>query len=368
VPTRILCVAGTRPEAIKLAPVLKGMESRPNNFDVRLCVTAQHREMLDSVISFFRLQVHYDLNLMLPDQDLNQLSAGILNGLHDVISHFQPEWMCVQGDTTSTLMGALAAHNSRVKLMHVEAGLRSFNKHSPYPEEMNRVLISRITDLHFAPTERARQNLIDEGVVSNVWLTGNTAIDALNLGLGIRRGQPLEIDGLDQRHPFILVTCHRRENFGAPIRQICQAIATIARRFPSNQILFPVHLNPNIRRPAFDVLGDVPNVVLVGPLGYGDLISALSACYLVLTDSGGLQEEAPSLGKPVLVLRDVTERLEGIEAGTSKLVGTDEDRIVAAVSELLRDDTAYRQMAKASSPYGDGRATEHIIAALLPHL
>lgn len=365
---RTLFVFGTRPEAIKLAPVIEGMSRRPDLFEVIVCVSAQHREMLDQVLTFFDVSVDYDLDVMQPNQDLNKVSVRILDGLDHVISTTRPELLCVQGDTTTTLMGALAAYYSQLKLMHVEAGLRSGRKDAPFPEEMNRILTSHLADFHFAPTAAAQEHLAKEGITSNVWVTGNTGIDALHLGLrrlanmGGRELPPIE--GLDSDRPLILVTSHRRESFGEPFARITRAIKRVARQFPLIQILFLVHLNPNIRRVAFDELSGVANLFLADPIDYPDLLWTLKASVLVITDSGGLQEEAPALGKPVLVLRDVTERMEGVEAGTAKLVGTDEDAIVSAASTLLTDDAEYRRMAKAVNPYGDGKATERIIAAL----
>jgi UDP-N-acetylglucosamine 2-epimerase (non-hydrolysing) len=359
---KTMFVFGTRPEAIKLAPVIQGMLERPKSFEAMVCVTAQHREMLDQALTFFGLPVHYDLNVMRPNQNLNTVAARILEQLGDVIRDERPDIVCVQGDTVSTLMGALAAFYSQARVMHVEAGLRSGRKDAPFPEEINRVLTSHITDFHFAPTEAARAHLATEGITSNVWVTGNTAIDALHLGLariGAGGAQDLRSIGpLDPDRRLVLVTSHRRESFGEPFARILRAIGRIASNFPDVQVLFPVHRNPNVQRVARRDLSGISNVVL----------QALRACTIVITDSGGLQEEAPALGKPVLVLRDVTERMEGVRAGTAKLVGTDDVKIVAAAETLLTDARAYSQMAQAVNPYGDGRATERIIAALLAML
>jgi UDP-N-acetylglucosamine 2-epimerase (non-hydrolysing) len=288
--------------------------------------------------------------------------------LSEVISATRPDLVIVQGDTATTLMGAIAAHNAQSRLMHVEAGLRSGRKDAPFPEEMNRILVSHLADFHCAPTETASANLRNAGIVANVWVTGNTGIDALEMGLARLANMEADgialMNGLDTNRPLILVTCHRRENFGKPFERIVCALKRVASEFPQTQILFPVHPNPNIRRVATKKLSGIDNIFLVDPLDYIELLSVLNACFMVVSDSGGLQEEAPALGKPVLVLRDVTERTEGIDAGTAKLVGTNEGAIFSAISELLTDEKKYKKMANAVNPYGDGKATARIIATL----
>ena len=371
--TRVLLIFGTRPEAIKLAPVIKRMTALPDLFDVKICVTAQHRVMLDSVLAFFEIQVDYDLDLMRPNQNLNLLSGRMLEGLHQVLASYQPQLIVVHGDTTTSLIGALAAHHARIELVHVEAGLRSFDRYAPCPEETNRILISRIADYHFAPTAAAQQNLFNEGIVNRVWLTGNTAIDAIHLGLEKLSGVDDDVSPIIRMHDgdgkLIFVTCYRRENFGESLVRICRAIRQIAFRFPCARILFPVHLNPAVQRSVHRELANIANVSLIGLLNYGNLIIALKASHIVLTDSGGLQEEAPAFNKPVLVLREVTERTEGIECGTARLVGTNVESIVASVSELLVNDVVYQKMAQAPNPYGDGHAAERIVASLRePHV
>lgn len=361
---RIAVVFGTRPEAIKLAPVIEALRNRSREFEVFVCVTAQHREMLDQVLSFFEIKPDYDLNLMQSGQTLNQLSARLIKGLNEVLLDVQPDLVCVQGDTTTTMIGALVAFHLGIKVVHVEAGLRSGRKDSPFPEEVNRILTGHIADFHFAPTITAETNLHREGISDNIWVTGNTAIDALNLGLKkLQNDQSkmlADLDFIDNQKRLILVTGHRRESFGRPFQRIVDAIRQVAERFPDVQIAFPVHLNPQVRELVYDQLSAVPNIHLTGPVDYPTLIWLLRASYLVLTDSGGIQEEAPTLGKPVLVMREVTERMEGIAAGTAELVGSDTDKIVAAVSRLLSDDSEYQKMARAVNPYGDGHAADMI--------
>ena len=368
---RILVIFGTRPEAIKLAPVIKALQRRSGHFRVHVCVTGQHREMLDQVLGFFDITPDFDLRVMKPDQTLNELSARLFVGLDDVIRNVGPDMALVQGDTTTTMVGAIAAYHSAVKVAHVEAGLRSGRKDSPFPEEINRKLVGHIADFHFAPTDAARQNLRNEGITDNVWITGNTAIDALHFGLNrLQTGlasASSDIEIVDQSKRMILVTSHRRESFGEPFERIVTAIRTLAKRFPDVQIVFPVHLNPQVRDIVFKRLCDHSNIALLDPVDYPTLIWLMKSCYIVLTDSGGIQEEAPGLGKPVLVMREVTERMEGIEAGTAMLVGSDADKIVSAASTLLTDESAYKKMATAVNPYGDGHSAERIVDLLETH-
>jgi len=365
---KILFVYGTRPEAIKMAPlVLKVAESR--FLQPVVCLTGQHRTMLDQVNTFFNIQGDFDLNVMSPDQSLVTMTAKILHGVAAVIGECIPDLMIVQGDTTSAFAGALAAYYQKVRVAHLEAGLRSWSKYSPFPEEINRSLIGHIADLHFAPTQSARENLAREGVVSDVFVVGNTVIDALLLGLQIigKSGEDAlkdQFHSIDFSKRLILVTGHRRESFGAPFERICAALATIARAHEECMIVYPVHLNPSVRDPVYRILGNINNIVLLEPLNYSHLIWLMSRCELVLTDSGGIQEEAPSLGKPVLVMRDVTERMEGVAAGTARLVGTDTETIVREALKLLEDKSAYESMARAINPYGDGNASPRIVEIL----
>lgn len=361
-----LFVFGTRPEAIKLAPLIYQCEKRKNELDARVCVTAQHRQMLDDVLGFFKIKPHYDLNMMKPNQSLFDITINGLKGLEGVLGDYRPDNIFVQGDTTTVLAGALAGFYTGAKASHVEAGLRSSNKFSPYPEEMNRILAGHLSDFHFAPTETAARNLLNEGIKENVWVVGNTVIDALFLGLGIIRQAGEEeyfrfFDFADFSKRIILVTCHRRESFGKPFENICLALEELAAGFPDIQIIYPVHLNPNITEPAHRILGNRKNIHLIKPLTYPNLIWLMNKAYFVLTDSGGIQEEAPSLGKPVLVMRDVTERIEGVEAGTAKLVGTSREKILTEAVRLLTDQVAYEAMAKAVNPYGDGTASQQIM-------
>jgi len=355
---------GTRPEAIKLAPLVREFRKRPKIFDVRVCVSAQHREMLDQVLSFFGIVPEFDLDIMRPNQSLYDILGRSLHGVRDVLRSFHPDYLIVQGDTTTTFTGALAAFYEKVGVIHVEAGLRSFDKYSPFPEEMNRVLTTRLTDLHFAPTEKARQNLLEESVPEDrIFVVGNTGIDALFLCLRkLSRKSPGDFEALkpvDFSKKIILVTGHRRESFGKPFENICQALKQIA-RVDDVEIVYPVHLNPNVRKPVYEILKGVSNVHLIEPLDYPSFVWMMNRSHLIVTDSGGVQEEAPSLGKPVLVMRDVTERVEGIEAGTAKMVGTSKNRIVRETLGLLRDEAAYNRMARAVNPYGDGTACERI--------
>lgn len=366
---KLLFIFGTRPEAIKMAPLIKLAESKPYKFEVSVCITAQHREMLDQVMNFFEIKANHDLNLMKPNQDLFALTSDCLKELKNIIDIEQPDLILVQGDTTTAFVGALAGFYSKVKVAHIEAGLRSGDKQSPFPEEGNRTLIGGIADYHFAPTDNSVDALKQENIKSNVYKVGNTVIDALLLGLDIinRSGEKHYNDYFSWANfnkKIILVTSHRRENFGKPLENICIALARIAKEFPEIQIIFPVHLNPNVRLTVNNILLNINNVKLIEPLDYPYLIWLMQKSYIIITDSGGIQEEAPSLGKPVLVTRDVTERIEGIEAGTAKLVGTDENLIFHEVSRLFNEPEYYKGFANVSNPYGDGKASEYILSYL----
>lgn len=362
---KILSIFGTRPEAIKLAPVLAELNQR--NVTSVVCVTAQHREMLDQVLALFAIQPDYDLAIMQPNQSLAALTARALTSLDDVLRLEKPDWILVQGDTTTVMTAALAAFYHQVKVGHVEAGLRSFDKYQPFPEEINRRIASSISDLHFAPTALSKQNLLREGVPeTNILVTGNTVIDAL-LQVAPKPydwdSSPLAVIPRDKR--LILVTAHRRENFGAPLVNICAALRTIAERYGDVHLVYPVHLNPRVQTVVYESLGNIANITLLPPLEYLPLVQLLKHSYLVVTDSGGIQEEAPGLGKPVLVLREVTERPEGVAAGTVKLVGTDKNNITREIELLLTDKAEYDRMARAVNPYGDGRASARIVTKLL---
>ncbi|WP_052315141.1 non-hydrolyzing UDP-N-acetylglucosamine 2-epimerase [Thiocystis violascens] len=369
-PPRILTVFGTRPEAIKMAPVVRALAADPA-FDSRVCVTAQHRQMLDQVLQLFEIQPDFDLDLMQPGQDLTDITANVLIGLRSVLSNFQPDLVLVHGDTTTTCAAALASYYQRIPVGHVEAGLRTGNIYSPWPEEMNRRLTGNLTELHFAPTERARDNLLREGVnAERITVTGNTVIDALldvvqrlRADDGLRQGLLSQFDFLDPARRLILVTGHRRENFGEGFERICASLATLARR-PDVQIVYPVHLNPNVQEPVRRLLGASDKIHLIAPLDYLPFVALMDRADLLITDSGGVQEEAPSIGKPVLVMRDTTERPEAVEAGTVRLVGTDTVAIVREATRLLDDPDAYRAMSRAHNPYGDGQAAARILATL----
>lgn len=363
---RVMTVIGTRPEAIKMAPVVRALEAE-GGVAHRLCVTAQHRAMLDQVLHLFDLQVHEDLDLMRPDQQLAELTARAVVEVHRVVARERPDWVLVQGDTTTAMAAALAAFYAGVKVGHVEAGLRSFDKRQPFPEEVNRRIAGIIADAHFAPTNRSKGNLLREGVPADtIVVTGNTVIDAV-LAMARRpfdpRGTVLAQVPEDGR--LVLVTCHRRENFGPPLQEIFGAILDLARCFPDLHFVYPVHPNPNVRDVARAYLGTCPAVTLTEPLEYLPLVHLLQRSTLVLTDSGGLQEEAPGFGKPVLVMREVTERPEGVDAGTVRLVGASRTRITAEASRLLSDPVAYRVMASRTNPYGDGNAAARIVDWLL---
>jgi UDP-N-acetylglucosamine 2-epimerase (non-hydrolysing) len=362
---RILFVFGTRPEAIKLAPLITEFCRFRDTFDTKICITAQHREMLDQILRFFEITPGFDLDIMRPGQSLFDVTISALKGMEDVLQKSSPDWVVVQGDTTTVLAASLAAYYSKVKVAHIEAGLRSFNKYSPFPEEVNRVVTSRLADIHFSPTENAKENLTREGIQEkDIFVVGNTVIDALawrGKGKASDRKFRRFLKGMDIQvlRRNWSVTGHRRESFGEPFNNICNAIKELSKR-DDVSIVYPVHLNPNVRKPVFEILQGLKNVYLIKPLEYPAFIWLMDRSYLILTDSGGVQEEAPSLGKPVLVMRDVTERTEGIEAGTAKLVGTDKTRIFKEATLLLDDESCYRAMSNKNNPYGDGKSSERI--------
>ncbi len=354
---------GTRPEAIKMAPVVAELERRLGSVESHVCVTAQHREMLDQVLDVFGMRPEYDLGVMRADQSPGGVTAAVLLGLDPVLSELEPDLILVHGDTTTTMAASLAAFYRKVPVGHVEAGLRTHDPYSPFPEEMNRVVTDALSTYHFAPTRTSRENLISEGVSPrSITVTGNTVIDALK-GVAARAGTPET--SIPEGKRLVLVTAHRRENFGPPLEDICLGLRDVAERFDDVFIVYPVHLNPNVQRTARSVLGGHPGILLTDPLPYMEFVRLLKASYLVVTDSGGLQEEAPSLGKPVLVLRRETERPEAVEAGTVRVIGTDRDDVAFECSRLLTDETAYRDMAEAVNPYGDGHAAERIVDAIL---
>ncbi|WP_333845688.1 non-hydrolyzing UDP-N-acetylglucosamine 2-epimerase [Limnohabitans sp.] len=373
---KIMLVFGTRPEAIKMAPLYHALKAQPDVFETVLCVTAQHRQMLDQVLNVFDMKPDIDLNLMMPGQDLFDVTAAVLKGMRNVLKAHQPVALLVHGDTTTTLAAAMAGFYSGVPVGHVEAGLRTHDLQAPFPEEFNRQVASKLTKWHFAPTEFSQSNLLAEGVPqSSITVTGNTVIDALFWVLGRieedqtrRQGlvafltEQLGFDWQGQR--FVLMTGHRRENFGDGFLQICHALKELAARYPAVRFVYPVHLNPNVQQPVNAILADVPNMHLIPPLDYEPFVYLMKHSHIVLTDSGGIQEEAPSLGKPVLVMRDVTERPEAVKAGTVRLVGADRGRIVTSVAELLDNDACYTAMAKAHNPYGEGRACARIVSIL----
>lgn len=370
-PIKTLCVFGTRPEAIKMAPLALSLAG-DSRFDAQVCVTGQHREMLDQVLDLFELKPDHDLNIMKPGQDLTDVTTAILQGMKRVLAEVKPDIVLVHGDTSTTLSTTLAAYYQQIPVGHVEAGLRTGNIYSPWPEEANRKLTGALAELHFAPTDRSRQNLLEEGVApTKVHVTGNTVIDALLDVVRKLEHSPVfqqqfaeQFDFLDAGRKLILVTGHRRESFGGGFERICQALHDTAARHPETQIVYPVHLNPNVREPVNRLLSDIDNVHLIEPLDYLPFVYLMNRAHLILTDSGGVQEEAPSLGKPVLVMRDTTERPEAVDAGTVRLVGTDVERIVGELHTLLTDTTAYEAMSYAHNPYGDGKACQRILETL----
>lgn len=367
---KILFVFGTRPEAIKMAPVIKLLQN-DETFETRVCLTGQHREMIDKLMEIFEIKVHHDLNIMAADQTLTSITCKVLTGLEMIFAEWKPDCILVQGDTTSAFSASLAAFYHKIDVGHIEAGLRTHNRYSPYPEEMNRCLTSELASVHFAPTERSRQNLLTENFNDEkIFVTGNTVIDALFEALEYIENDKQLRDTLDDRFDFlkpakklILVTGHRRENHGRGFLNICQAIGDIAKR-DDVQIVYPVHLNPNVKKPVHEILSNVNNVHLIEPLDYLPFIYLMSKCYFVLTDSGGVQEEAPSLGKPVLVMRDTTERPEAIDAGTVMLTGPDSKIITERATYLLDNPSAHKAMSTAHNPYGDGKAAKRIVKIL----
>ena len=369
---KVLLVFGTRPEAIKMAPLVKAFQTHLNDFETKVCVTAQHREMLDQVLDMFDIKPDYDLNLMKPGQDLYDITVNVLLGMKSVLTDFAPDVVLVHGDTTTTSATSLAAFYQKIKVGHVEAGLRTHDIYSPWPEEANRQITGVLANYHFAPTETSRDNLLRENKnEASILVTGNTVIDALFLALEkIESDEKLKSEilsninaqyKLDDSKKIILVTGHRRENFGQGFINICEALKTLAINNPDIDIVYPVHLNPNVQKPVREILSNTPNVYLIDPLQYESFIYMMNKSYFIITDSGGVQEEAPSLGKPVLVMRDTTERPEAVEAGTVKLVGTDKEAIIKEAQKLLDDKVAYEKMSKAHNPYGDGKACEKIV-------
>ncbi|MDR1582746.1 MAG: UDP-N-acetylglucosamine 2-epimerase (non-hydrolyzing) [Prevotellaceae bacterium] len=369
---KLLLVFGTRPEAIKMAPLVKEFRKYPEHFDVKVCVTAQHRQMLDQVLKAFDIRPDYDLNIMAPNQDLYDITAKVLLGMRDVLEDFRPDMVFVHGDTTTSTAAAVAAFYKQIKTAHVEAGLRTYNLFSPFPEEMNRQLTDRLCDFCFAPTRTAEKNLLQEHMdPDKIFVTGNTVIDALYWIVNKIDNRPAlqtELSGeirnigytMTERN-YILVTGHRRENFGDGFLNICKALKQIAGTHPELDIVYPVHLNPNVQKPVYELLSSVKNIYLISPLDYLPFVYLMQHSHLILTDSGGVQEEAPGLGKPVLVMRDTTERPEALAAGTVKLVGTSAELIVHETDALLSDKNKYASMANAVNPYGDGKASERIV-------
>ncbi|MFZ3155514.1 non-hydrolyzing UDP-N-acetylglucosamine 2-epimerase [Pseudomonas sp.] len=368
---KTLCVFGTRPEAIKMAPLALALAA-DERFEAKVCVTGQHREMLDQVLRLFAIEPDFDLNIMKPGQDLTDVTTAILQGMKSVFAEFKPDVVLVHGDTATTFAASLAAYYQQIPVAHVEAGLRTGNLYSPWPEEANRKLTGALANLHFAPTETSKANLLREGVNSqNIVVTGNTVIDALldvvkrldqDVSLKAQAAEPTAF--LDPRRKLILVTGHRRESFGDGFERICQALMKVAQQHPEVDIVYPVHLNPNVREPVNRLLTGINNIHLIEPLDYLPFVYLMSRAYMILTDSGGIQEEAPSLGKPVLVMRDTTERPEAVKAGTVKLVGTQVSSLVLEMNALLADYDAYQKMSFAHNPYGDGKAASRICDAL----
>lgn len=373
---KVMIVFGTRPEAIKMCPLVKEFQKHSDQFEICVCVTGQHRQMLDQVLEVFKVKPDYDLNIMASNQDLYDITSKVLLGLRGILKSFKPDIVCVHGDTTTSMAASLAAYYMQIKVAHIEAGLRTYNIYSPWPEEMNRQLTDRISDYCFAPTENSKNNLLQEHIASEkIYVTGNTVIDALLMAIDIiknstilqtqikydLRGKGYEIKS---EKKSILVTGHRRENFGEGFLHICKALREIAITHPELDIVYPVHLNPNVQKPVYKLLNGIENVYLIQPLDYLPFIYMMQHSYLILTDSGGIQEEGPSLGKPVLVMRNTTERPEAVEAGTVKLVGSDSETVVKNVNILLNDKVIYNKMSKANNPYGDGKACERILKVL----
>lgn len=369
---KVLLVFGTRPEAIKMAPLALQLQLDVHNFETKVCVTGQHRQMLDQVLELFNLSPDFDLNLMKPGQTLSDITSGVLKGLEQVFTEWMPDVVLVHGDTATTFAASLAAYYHKIAVGHVEAGLRTGDIYSPWPEEANRKLTGALTTYHFAPTQSSYNNLVKENIAPNsITITGNTVIDALlTVKSKVETDQEIinrfeqQFDFLDSAKKLILVTGHRRENFGQGFLNICTALANIAKQYPDVQIVYPVHLNPNVQKPVNELLSGISNIHLIAPQDYLPFVYLMNRSYLILTDSGGIQEEAPSLGKPVLVMRDTTERPEAVDAGTVKLVGTDATLIQQSVIELLENQNLYQTMAAAHNPYGDGTACQQIINAL----
>lgn len=362
---KVMSIFGTRPEAIKMAPLVKELEKRKEIKSI-VCVTAQHREMLDQVLETFNITPDYDLNIMKSGQTLSQITSRVLEGLEEVIKKELPDLILVHGDTSTTFAGALAAFYNQVAIGHVEAGLRTYNKYSPFPEEMNRQMVDCMTDMYFAPTNLSKENLLKENISEDkIYVTGNTVVDAMATTISNQyKHEVFDWVGEDK---MILLTAHRRENLGEPMKNIFKAVKRIVDEFDNIKVVYPIHLNPKVREVANAILKDSDSVKLIEPLEVFDFHNFQNKAYLILTDSGGIQEEAPSLGKPVLVLRDTTERPEGIEAGTLKLVGTNEEKIYKEAKELLINDASYEKMSKASNPYGDGKASRRIVDAIIEY-
>lgn len=361
---KVMSIFGTRPEAIKMAPLVNELEKR-EEIESIVCVTAQHREMLDQVLEAFKITPNYDLNIMKQGQTLGEITTRALEGLEKVIKETTPDIVLVHGDTTTSFVGALAAFYNQVTVGHVEAGLRTYDKYSPFPEEMNRQMVDRLTDIYFAPTKMSKENLLKEGIDENkIYITGNTAIDAMSTTID-KNYTHKELEWINENEKMILLTAHRRENLGDPMRNIFKAIKRIIDEFKDVKVIYPIHLNPLVRSIANEIFNNCERVKLIEPLEVFDFHNFENKSYIILTDSGGIQEEAPSLGKPVLVLRDTTERPEGIEAGTLKLVGTDEETIYEETKKLLTEKNEYERMSESSNPYGDGHASEKIVTAIL---
>jgi UDP-N-acetylglucosamine 2-epimerase (non-hydrolysing) len=373
---KVLLVFGTRPEAIKMAPVVRFFQKYPDLIETKVCVTGQHRQMLDQVLEVFDIKPDYDLNIMAPNQDLYDITSKVLLGMRDVLKEAKPDIVLVHGDTTTSLAAGLAAFYQHIKVAHVEAGLRTYNLTSPWPEEMNRQLTDRLCEYCFAPTITSKNNLLQEKIDAKIIVTGNTVIDALLMAVNIINTKPalereiaavLKKKGYEPTacRRYILVTGHRRENFGDGFLNICVALKEIAFTHPDFDIVYPVHLNPNVQKPVYELLSGIDNIYLISPLDYLPFVYMMQHCHLILTDSGGVQEEAPSLGKPVLVMRNTTERPEAVDAGTVKLVGTDPGKRIEKVNVLLHDEYEYAKMAKARNPYGDGNASERIVMSIM---
>ena len=367
---KVIIVFGTRPEAIKLAPIIKEFEKHPEEIQLKICVTAQHRQMLDSVLKIFDIKPDYDLNIMRDKQTLFDITNNVLIKIKEIYLKEQPDIVFVQGDTTTTFASALAAYYLQIKVAHIEAGLRTYNKYSPFPEEINRRMVSAIADLHFAPTEQSKLNLLKENVnEKDIFVTGNTVIDSLFMILEKIKGEHISIEGIEsselENKRLILVTGHRRESFGEGFENICNALKELAESFNDIIIIYPVHLNPNVRGPVNRILGNVRNVKLIEPIGYLSFVYLMEKAYIIITDSGGIQEEAPSLSKPVLVMREITERPEAVKAGTVKIVGTQKESIINSTRQLLLDADEYKKMSSTKNPYGDGKSAQRTYEILI---